>query len=400
MPRHNLNDLLAFVTVAREGSFTRAAAKLGVTQSALSQTVSGLETRLKIRLLTRTTRSVSPTAAGERLLLAIGHRFDEIESELEALTELRDKPAGTVRITCGDQIIRTTLLPKLMPLLHEYPDIKLELDINYGFRDIVADRFDAGVRFSGTVDKDMIAVRIGPDMRMAVVASPAYFAKHPAPKTPRDLVHHQCINIRFPTYGGLDVWEFERRGRKLKIRVDGQLVVNTPPILPRLRWAAWAWPICRRMSFGPTSKKDAWCAYWKTGARPSRLSPVLPQPSAAIARVCARSRRTAYGASGEVRWSTRRSDLQRVWRLCGFQAATSDPLCEAAVPAGTPTPPTLNRDTASWSVFACTSSDCAAVATSSTSAAFCCVLTSICATAWLISSMPAVCSDDAPKSRL
>ncbi|AXV70702.1 LysR family transcriptional regulator [Ralstonia pseudosolanacearum] len=229
MPRHNLNDLLAFVTVAREGSFTRAAAKLGVTQSALSQTVSGLETRLKIRLLTRTTRSVSPTAAGERLLQAIGHRFDEIESELEALTELRDKPAGTVRITCGDQIIRTTLLPKLMPLLHEYPDIKLELDVNYGFRDIVADRFDAGVRFSGTVDKDMIAVRIGPDMRMAVVASPAYFAKHPAPKTPRDLVHHQCINIRFPTYGGLDVWEFERRGRKLKIRVDGQLVVNTTP---------------------------------------------------------------------------------------------------------------------------------------------------------------------------
>ncbi|MGE1001258.1 LysR family transcriptional regulator [Ralstonia pseudosolanacearum] len=229
MPRHNLNDLLALVTVAREGSFTRAAAKLGVTQSALSQTVSGLETRLKIRLLTRTTRSVSPTAAGERLLQAIGHRFDEIESELEALTELRDKPAGTVRITCGDQIIRTTLLPKLMPLLHEYPDIKLELDINYGFRDIVADRFDAGVRFSGTVDKDMIAVRIGPDMRMAVVASPAYFAKHPAPKTPRDLVHHQCINIRFPTYGGLDVWEFERRGRKLKIRVDGQLVVNTTP---------------------------------------------------------------------------------------------------------------------------------------------------------------------------
>lgn len=229
MPRHNLNDLLAFVTVAREGSFTRAAAKLGVTQSALSQTVSGLETRLKIRLLTRTTRSVSPTAAGERLLQAIGHRFDEIESELEALTELRNKPAGTVRITCGDQIIRTTLLPKLMPLLHEYPDIKLELDINYGFRDIVADRFDAGVRFSGTVDKDMIAVRIGPDMRMAVVASPAYFAKHPAPKTPRDLVHHQCINIRFPTYGGLDVWEFERRGRKLKIRVDGQLVVNTTP---------------------------------------------------------------------------------------------------------------------------------------------------------------------------
>lgn len=227
MPRHNLNDLLAFVTVAREGSFTRAAARLGVTQSALSQAVSGLETRLRIRLLTRTTRSVSSTAAGERLLQAIGHRFDEIETELDALTELRDKPAGTVRITCGDHIIKTTLLPKLMPLLHEYPDIKLEFDINYGFRDIVADRFDAGVRFGETVDKDMIAVPIGPEARMAVVASPSYFAKNPAPKTPRDLVHHRCINIRFPTYGGLDAWEFERRGRNLKIRVDGQLIFNT-----------------------------------------------------------------------------------------------------------------------------------------------------------------------------
>lgn len=227
MPKHNFNDLLAFVTVAREGSFTRAAARLGVTQSALSQVVSGLETRLKIRLLTRTTRSVSPTAAGERLMQAIGHRFDEIEAELNALTELRDKPAGTVRITCGDHIIKTTLLPKLMPLLHEYPDIKLELDVNYGFRDIVADRFDAGVRFSETIDKDMIAVPIGPDLRMAAVASPSYFAKNPMPKTPRDLVNHRCINIRFPTYGGLYAWEFERRGRKLNIRVDGQLIFNT-----------------------------------------------------------------------------------------------------------------------------------------------------------------------------
>ena len=227
MPRHNLNDLLAFVTVAREGSFTRAAARLGVTQSALSQAVSGLETRLKIRLLTRTTRSVSPTAAGERLVHAIGYRFDEIETEVDALTVLRDKPAGTVRITCGDHIVKTTLLPKLMPLLREYPDIKLEFDINYGFRDIVADRFDAGVRFSETVDKDMIAVPIGPELRMAAVASPTYFEGHPAPKTPRDLVNHCCINIRFPTYGGLDAWEFERHGRKLKIRVDGQLIFNT-----------------------------------------------------------------------------------------------------------------------------------------------------------------------------
>lgn len=231
-PRYNLNDLLAFVTVAREGSFTRAAARLGVTQSALSQAVSGLEARLKIRLLTRTTRSVSPTAAGERLVQTIGHRFDDIVEELDALTALRDKPAGTVRITCGDHIIRTTLLPKLAPLLLEYPDIKVEFDVNYGFRDIVADRFDAGVRFSETVDKDMIAVPIGFDQRMAAVASPAYFAKHPKPKTPRDLVNHRCINIRFPTHGSLDVWEFERRGRKLRIRVDGPAIFNTTTHIP------------------------------------------------------------------------------------------------------------------------------------------------------------------------
>lgn len=227
MVRHNLNDLQAFLMVAREGSFTRAAARLGVTQPALSHAISGLETRLKIRLLTRTTRSVSVTAAGTRLMQVIGHRFDEIEEELDALTELRDKPAGTVRITCGDHILKTALLPKLMPLLQEYPDIKVEFDINYGFRDIVADRFDAGVRFSETVDKDMIAVPIGKEVRMAAVASPSYFANHSKPKTPRDLVDHQCINIRFPTYGGLDVWEFEKKEKKLKIRVDGKLIFNT-----------------------------------------------------------------------------------------------------------------------------------------------------------------------------
>lgn len=229
MPKHNLNDLLAFMTVAREGSFTRAAAQLGVTQSAISQTVSGLEARLNIRLITRTTRSLSLTVAGERLVQAIGPRFDEIESELDALTELRDKPAGTVRISCGDSVLKTILLPKLMPVLDAYPDIKLEFNINYGFTDIVADRFDAGVRFSETLDKDMIAVRIGPDVRMAVVAAPSYFKKNPIPKSPHDLINHRCINIRFPTYGGVDVWEFERRGQKLKIRVDGQLIFNTTP---------------------------------------------------------------------------------------------------------------------------------------------------------------------------
>lgn len=190
MMKRNLNDLLAFVTVAREGSFTRAAAALGVTQSALSQAIRGLEERLQIRLLTRTTRSIAPTAAGERLLQTIGNRFDEIEAELDALTELRDKPAGTVRITCGENVLRTTLLPKLTPLLREYPDIKLEFDMNYGFRDIVADRFDAGVRLGNTIDKDMIAVPIGPSLRMAVVASPTYFATHPVPKTPQDLMQH------------------------------------------------------------------------------------------------------------------------------------------------------------------------------------------------------------------
>ncbi|MFT0548572.1 LysR family transcriptional regulator [Allopusillimonas ginsengisoli] len=229
MLRRNLSDLLSFVTVAREGSFTRAAALLGVTQSALSQAISGLEAKLEIRLLTRTTRSVSPTVAGERLLQAIGHRFDEIEAELDILTEMRDKPAGTVRITCGDHVVRTTLLPRIAPLLKEFPDIKVEFDVSYGFRDIVADRFDAGVRLGDTIDKDMIAVPIGPKLRMAAVASPAYFAKNPAPKTPRDLVAHRCINLRFPTHGGLYVWEFERRGEQLNVHVDGQVVLNSTP---------------------------------------------------------------------------------------------------------------------------------------------------------------------------
>jgi DNA-binding transcriptional LysR family regulator len=227
--RTNLNDLLGFVTVAREGSFTRAAARLGLTQSALSQSVRGLEERLRIRLLTRTTRSVSTTAAGERMMRAIGHRFDEIESELDALTELRDKPAGTVRITCGDHVLQSVLLPKLAPVLREYPEITIEFDVNYGFRDIVADRFDAGVRIGSTIDKDMIAVAIGPPLRMAVVASPGYFAAQPAPKVPRDLTSHRCINQRMPTSGGLYVWDFERRGRKVNVRVDGPLIFNTSP---------------------------------------------------------------------------------------------------------------------------------------------------------------------------
>ena len=229
MARRNLNDLLGFVTVAREGSFTRAAATLGVTQSALSQAIRSLEERLQIRLLTRTTRSVAPTRAGERLAQAIGHRFDEIEAELDALTALRDKPAGTVRITCGDNVLRTVLLPKLTPLLREYPDITLEFDMSYGFRDIVADRFDAGVRLGKTIDKDMIAVPIGPPLRMAVVASPTYFEIRPKPKTPQDLTTHRCINQRMPSAGGLYVWDFARRGKQVNVRADGPLIFNTSP---------------------------------------------------------------------------------------------------------------------------------------------------------------------------
>ena len=227
MARRNLNDLLSFVTVAREGSFTRAAAQLGVTQPALSQAISGLEERMQIRLLTRTTRSVSVTAAGERLLQSVGHRIDEIEAELDMLTALRDKPAGTVRITCGPNVLKTTLLPKLTQLLREYPDIHIEFDANHGFRDIVADRFDAGVRLGDTIDKDMIAVPIGPKLRMAAVASPEYFARCAAPQTPRDLMQHCCINERMVQSGKIYAWEFEQENGKFHVRVEGQLTFNT-----------------------------------------------------------------------------------------------------------------------------------------------------------------------------
>jgi DNA-binding transcriptional LysR family regulator len=226
MPRENINDLVAFLAVAREQSFTRAAAKLGVSQSALSHTIRGLEVRLGLRLLTRTTRSVSPTEAGERLLVSIGPRFDEIESELAALSELRDKPAGTIRITTGEHPAEAVLWPALEKLLPEYPDIHVEVIVDYGLTDIVAERYDAGVRLGEQVAKDMIAVRIGPDMRMAVVGTPAYFASRQKPLTPQDLTDHTCINMRLPTHGGIYAWEFERDGRELKVRVEGQLVFN------------------------------------------------------------------------------------------------------------------------------------------------------------------------------
>jgi DNA-binding transcriptional LysR family regulator len=226
MQRGSLDQLVSFVAVARERSFTSAAAKLNVSQSALSHTIRELEERLGVRLLTRTTRSVSPTEAGERLLRNIGPRFDEIEAELAAVRELREKPAGTIRITATEFSIDTILLPKLAPLLREYPDIKVEMVVDYGLTDIVAQQYDAGVRSGEQVAKDMIAVRIGPDMRMAVVGAPAYFKAHPEPRRPRDLIEHNCINLRLPTHGGVYVWEFEKGSRELRVRVEGQLTFN------------------------------------------------------------------------------------------------------------------------------------------------------------------------------
>jgi DNA-binding transcriptional LysR family regulator len=226
MPREHVSDLLAFLAVARERNFTRAAARLGVSQSALSHAVRGLEARLGLRLLSRTTRSVAPTEAGERLLATVGPAFDQIESSLAALSAFRDKPAGTIRITAGEHAAETILWPALQRLLPDYPDIKVEIVVDYGLTDIVAERYDAGIRLGEQVAKDMIAVRVGPDMRMAVVAAPSYFARRPRPRTPQDLTTHTCINIRLPTYGGLYAWEFQKGRRELKVRVDGQFVFN------------------------------------------------------------------------------------------------------------------------------------------------------------------------------
>src|SRR3954462_10624139 len=226
MQRSSFDDLRSLVAVGRELSFTKAAAKLGVSQSALSQTIRQLEARLGVRLLTRTTRSGAPTEAGERLLGVVAPRFEEIETELTSLRELRQKPAGTVRITATEFAIDTILLPKLAPLLRDNPDLRVELIVDYGLSNIVADRYDAGVRSGEQVAKDMIAVRIGPDMRMAVVGAPSYFKGRDEPGKPQDLVTHSCINLRLPVHGGMYAWEFEKAGRELKVRVEGQLTFN------------------------------------------------------------------------------------------------------------------------------------------------------------------------------
>ncbi len=231
----SLNDLVAFLAVARERNFTRAAAKLGVSQSALSQTIRGLEARLGLRLLARTTRSVAPTEAGERLIQSVGPRLDEIEAELAALSVLREKPAGTIRINADEHSAAEVLWPALARFLPDYPDIRVEIVIDNALTDIVAERYDAGVRLGELIAKDMIAVRIGPDLRMAVVGAPSYLASRPRPRAPQDLAGHNCINLRLPTYGGLYAWEFEKGKRELKVRVEGQLVFNN--IALRLRAA-------------------------------------------------------------------------------------------------------------------------------------------------------------------
>jgi DNA-binding transcriptional LysR family regulator len=232
MHREDASDLLAFLAVASERNFTRAAAKLGMTQSALSQIIRNLEERIGVRLLNRTTRSVTPTQAGERLFLKIGPKFDDMDSELAALGELRDKPAGTIRITATEYAVQAILMPALSRLLPNYPDIHVEAIVDYGLTNIVAAQYDAGIRPGEMVAKDMIAVRVGPDHRMAIVGSPAYFADRKRPKTPQDLTGHNCLNLRLPTHGGsLYAWELEKDDRELHVRVEGQLVFNSAGLL-------------------------------------------------------------------------------------------------------------------------------------------------------------------------
>ena len=237
MARQTITDLIALLAVAREGSFTRAAAKLGVSQPALSRTISNLEARLGLRLLARSTRSVATTEAGERLIRTVGPHFDGIEAGLSALTELREKPAGSLRITSVEHATDTIIAPVLARLLPNYPDIRVEVINDYALRDIVADRYDAGVRLGEQVAKDMIAVPIGPDFRNAVVGAPSYFERRPRPRRPHDLTGHDCINLRLPTSGGLWTWPFARGGRELRVRTEGQLVFNTVPLMVNMAMA-------------------------------------------------------------------------------------------------------------------------------------------------------------------
>jgi DNA-binding transcriptional LysR family regulator len=251
MARDTVSDLVAFLAVARERSFTRAAAQVGVSASALSHTIRKLEERIGVRLLTRTTRSVSTTEAGERLLRTIGPHFDEISREIEGLSELREKPAGTIRITSADHPAQTILWPALEKLLPQYPDIHVEISVDDTLRDIAEERFDAGVRLGEQVAKDMIAVPIGPDAQMIVVGAPTYFERHPRPRSPHDLAEHKCINLRLRTLGGVYAWEFEKGGRELKVRVEGQVAFNDERLIIKAAVAGLGLAYLFRDSVGP-----------------------------------------------------------------------------------------------------------------------------------------------------
>ena len=266
MLRDNFNDLYYLIIVARERSFTRAAAKLGVSQSALSHAIRGLEERLDVRLLTRTTRSVAPTEAGERLINSISPRFDDIETELLALTDVRQRVAGNIRLTLGEHALQSTVWPALEPFLQAYPDVNVEMTIDNSLTDIVTGRYDAGIRLGEQVAKDMVAVRIGPDWRMVVVGSPAYFARHGKPQTPHDLQNHSCINMRMPTLGGLYAWEFAKDGQDLRVRVEGQLIFNNLPPRIRQRWREWGWLLCRKTPSSRLLQRGHWKKCWRTGA--------------------------------------------------------------------------------------------------------------------------------------
>jgi len=229
MLKDNISDLISFMVVARERSFTRAAAQLGVSQSALSHAMRNLESRLDVRLLTRTTRNVAPTEAGEKLYQRLSPHLLEMEQELSALRDSRERPAGNIRLNVGEHAMNTVIWPRIKPFMQTYPDINIEVTVDNGLTDIVDERFDAGVRLGEQVARDMIAVRISPDMRMAVVASADYLAKHGTPEVPYDLQQHRCINMRLPTRGGLYAWEFEKNGEPLRVRVEGQLILNCLP---------------------------------------------------------------------------------------------------------------------------------------------------------------------------
>ena len=294
MPRENINDLFAFLAVAREHSFTKAAAKLGVSQSALSRTMHSLEEQLGIRLLTRTTRSVSPTEAGERLLHTIGPHLDEIKAGLASLNELRDRPAGNFRITTTEQAAHSILWPAVEKLVSEYPEIGVEIVVDSGLSDIVSERYDAGIRLGENIEKDMIAVRIGPDIEMAVVGSPSYFFTHSSPQTPQDLVRHRCINLRLQTAGGLYAWEFERNGRALNVRVERQPRVQHARTYPqsgggRFRSCVHA----RGPGAGPYCGRSTGARFGKLVPKLSRLPPLLPELPPVLSSFRAAGRCTA-----------------------------------------------------------------------------------------------------------